>query len=166
MLCHCDVSIRVKLQITALWAHGGRTHLHFVLYFLCHAQDFKENHYLSRVLQDLGISLSDKLLVPVSGGTAWCRASGWSLRSLISKEQKICSYIRLQKSKVFLLLCVLYYQLQLCCRYKPFPKQWPFRLFHPFCFLLPKEQHSPGLDFSTHCNIQALAHPCQYSKPK
>lgn len=67
------------------------------------------------------------------------------------KQQKICSYIRLQKSKVFLLLCVLYYKLQLCCKYKPFPKQWPFRLFHPFCFLLPKEQHSPGLDFSTHC---------------
>lgn len=72
---------------------------------------------------------------------------GWG--AWYQRKQKICSYIRLIKSKVFLLLRVLCYQLQLCCRYKPVPKQWPFRLFHPFCFLLPKEQNSPGLDFST-----------------
>lgn len=52
------------------------TGLHFIFYFLCHAQDLKQKHHLSRVLQDLSVSLSDKLPVPVGRGTPWWTPRG------------------------------------------------------------------------------------------
>lgn len=79
-------SIEVSLQFTLWLTHTHETqrqefpyeyrYVHFLIYFLCHAQDFKQNHHLSRVLQDLGIRISNKLLVPVGRGTPRCRARG------------------------------------------------------------------------------------------
>lgn len=61
---------------------------------------------------------------------------GWA--TWYQNKQKIYSYIRLQKPSAWFLFyyCVLLCKLQLRCRYKQIPKQWPFRNFHLFCLLL------------------------------
>lgn len=53
-------------------------HSHFVLHLLGHSQDLEKERYLPRVLQDLGVGLGDKLLVPVGGGAPRCGAGGLS----------------------------------------------------------------------------------------
>lgn len=63
------------VPIRPAFTRCAQAHSHFVVHFLCHAEDFKEEHHLSRVLQDLGVGLGDKFPVPVSGGAAGRGAS-------------------------------------------------------------------------------------------
>lgn len=70
--CHCAATV------TASRSGDTQAHSHFVLHLLGHAEDLKEEHDLPRVLQDLGVGLGDKLLVPVGGGAPWCGAGGLS----------------------------------------------------------------------------------------